>query len=134
MDCDAEEKRRTALGQRDVRDETRREMHANEKVNDVVVIETMSSSNARRAGARPRSRARPALGLYERHRVSTYRTNVHELLGTNVIGADQEGGVVVVQQFGHALGVALLLDGRSGRHDQSFLRVLLSHGGTKYCF
>mmetsp|Transcript_2151 Transcript_2151/g.4810 ORF Transcript_2151/g.4810 Transcript_2151/m.4810 type:complete len:335 (-) Transcript_2151:189-1193(-) len=45
------------------------------------------------------------------------RADVHELSGTDVIGVNQQGGVIVVEQLGHALGVALFLDESRGRHD-----------------
>ena len=41
---------------------------------------------------------------------STHRADVHELLGANVVGTDEERGVIVVQQEVDLLGVGLLLN------------------------
>ena len=131
-------KRVHSLGQCDVRgrDETKTRT---EKIARAISSRRAVIGHARCDGARPRSSARPALGLYERHRVSTHRTNVHELLGANVIGVRPRGRCrSCPTSFAHALRRRLaFLSGRSGRHDQSakFSRELvLSHGGTKYCF
>ena len=47
----------------------------------------------------------------------TYRTDVHELAGADVVGVDQEGAVVVIEKLANLIVVSLLdLENSSGRH------------------
>ena len=47
----------------------------------------------------------------------TYRTDVHELLGANVVGVHEEGFVVLIEKLAEPVDVGLLrLEGGGGRH------------------